>query len=185
MRTPIVILAAGAVLATALASVDAAAQSRCDEPLYVFSRNSSNLIGSVDHNGIACRAVLPDGTHVVSDGPYDLRLINPSSDIISIRYADDDVPRRPEAIRARLNGLGFRNRTVYLTRTDITLDGSGDAYAYDSGDIFIDPNEQGCLDVDAWHAVTLKKKKRGKVVKRSLTVFRASTTYHTIDTVSC
>lgn len=184
MRKSVSILALSAVLTAALSAGEGSAQSRCDEPLYVFSRNSANLVGSIDSNGFACRAVLPDGTHVISDGPYDLRLINPGSDIITIRYADD-VPRRPQAIRARLNGLGLRNRIVFLTRVDISLDDSGGAYAYDGPEITIDSSQQGCLDVEAWHAILVKAKKRGKTVKRTVTLFRATTTYHTIDTVSC
>jgi hypothetical protein len=182
MRTKVIALAVSAALAAV--PLDAGAESRCDVRLFVFSRNSLS-VGSADYNAYGCRAVLPDGTHIVADGPYDLRLINPSSDIISVRYANDDVPRRPESIRARLNGLGMRNRTIYLTRQDISLAQDGSSHAYDSGDISIDPNQQGCLDVDAWYSVTTKIKRRGKTIKKTVTLFSASTTYHTVDTVSC
>lgn len=185
MRAMISALVAGAIGITTLVPSMSAAESRCDIRLFVFSRNSANVVGSADYNAYACRAVLPDGTHVVADGPYDFRLITPGSDIISVRYAEDDVPGTPGAIRARLSGLGMRNKLIFLGRSDASLTGDGSSYVYDGPDITIDPQAQGCLKVDAWHEVKKKVKVRKKVVKRSITVFRVSTTYHTFDTVSC
>jgi len=156
--------------------VGAPAASRCDSQLVVFSRNSGNLVGSVNWNGVICFPGnnVVEESKAVADGPVDFRLINPQSDLLQIRYADN-IKGRPAFAKAKLNGLGYANRIVILSRNDADLTGEEPSWVYDSGDLALDPAASGCLTVKAWYT----KKKNGRTIKVSL----GKTAYHTFDNV--
>lgn len=174
------LLLLAAVSASALAQFGAGAATRCSR-LIVFSWNSAAPAGG-DTNALLCGSA---PGRVVADGPVDFRFINPNSDEISIRYAEDDIPGKPESIKVRVNGLGINNRVVYLTRTDRNLTGNDPSWVYDSGTLSINPSAQGCLTVKAWHSVKKRVKHHGRVTVKLVKVWGASNAYHTIDTLSC
>jgi hypothetical protein len=70
----------------------------------------------------------------------DTRVINPESTEITVRFTGDFGAAYPE-ITATVNGLGFSNRTVTLTREALPLGG----FAYDSADLALDPEREGCI----------------------------------------
>lgn len=178
MRRLISSLVALALAGVGLASGGAGAASRCDPHVVVFSRSSDNVIGSVNWNGVVCipSAFAPE-TAAVADGPIDFRLINPGSDLIAVRYTED-VRFDPPMIKAKLNGLGFDDHVVSLPLQNIALPGEEPVWAYESGDISIDPAASGCLNVKV--SYTHKKKRADGTIKR-IKVLNERTQYHTYD----
>lgn len=186
MRRAISTMLSFAVLATLAVPGGAGAESRCDADLVVFSRNSNNLIGSVNWNGVACiPGVFAPAAKAVADQAIDFRLINPNSDRIRAVYVADDVPRQPSVIRLRFDGLGMSNKRVFAARTDLDDTGAFPDYGYEGPELTIDPQAQGCLKVDAWYSVKRKVKRGGTTVTRWVKIWSDTTTYHTIDTVAC
>lgn len=190
MRKLISTILATAVLASiAFVPGGAGAEGRCDSSLVVFSRSSQN-VGSLNWNAIPCTpgaifTGMADTMNQAADGPVDFRMINPNSDLIRVRYAADDIPRTPNLIRGKVNGLGFKNEKFFLARSDADLLGNEPSWVYDGPELDLDPQQQGCLKVKAWYSVKKRVKKNGEWVKKRVTIWSAKTTYHTVDTVSC
>jgi hypothetical protein len=98
-------LLASVVSVAVLGPVSARATSNCDSHIVVFSAP----VGA-NSNVAWCSAGFDD------TGAYDGRIINPGSTGISLRYTTDLGPDYPK-INATLNGLGFTNKNVVLSRT--------------------------------------------------------------------
>lgn len=118
-------LAVGSVPAPSLAS-------HCDVTnTVIFSYIGGQL--AVNANAGVCIAD-PD------DEIYDTRIINPGSTLISVRHTTDYGVANP-TLTATLNGLGFDNQVITLTRA-VTTTG---AAVYDSDDFEIDPTASGAV----------------------------------------
>jgi hypothetical protein len=166
------VLALGAV--AAVMPPGARADSRCDSKLVVFSRNSTNIAGSVNWNALACMpGVAVAEAKAIADGPADFRLITPNSDTIRVRYAED-VQFEPRAIKATLDGLGFDRRVILLARADLSLPtDEGPSWVYDGPQLSIAPDASGCLTVRATYTRRMAGH-RHKVVDET-------TQFHTAD----
>lgn len=124
-------MAALAVAAAGAAFVPGTALAEhCDDTMVVFS----GLAGApkINSNAGLCLAAGEDAG--------DTRIINPGSNEISLRYTEDFGAGTTE-ITAIIDGLGFDNRVVTLTRAQFT---TGE-FVYNSAAITLDPSQVGCL----------------------------------------
>ena len=105
------LLAAVASLAIvgALVPFSAHAEGDCTSNIVIFSSNSEVGL-ALNSNAAACL--------IDPDQNYDGRIINPASDQISLRYTSDLGAAVP-SITAVLNGMGFHNKSVTLTRAPV------------------------------------------------------------------
>jgi hypothetical protein len=114
----------------ALLGVPASAQaSHCADRMVIFSGQAE---GPKPNANAACT--------LVGDAAGDTRLINPGSTEIVVRFTSDFGAAHP-TITAVINGLGFSNRTITLTREPGPVSG----YVYDSADLALDPSASGCI----------------------------------------
>ena len=138
MRTSIrraALFAAAGLIAT-LAPIGAKADPAwCESNIVIFSYTAD--ADALNTNAAACIVAGPD------TAPYDGRLINPGSTSISIRDTNGAVSSA-QTITAVVNGLGYNNVTVTLTRTAVGA-GPATSYVYDSDLLPIDPTASGCV----------------------------------------
>jgi len=133
---------AAAIIASAIVAVMAPIGARADHctnpdvsSVIIFSGYMApQPVGqnSVNTNAAACIA---DSDHTT---PYDGRWINPGSNGISIRYI---IGANLGAISAQINGLGFKNVVVPLTR-------NAGGTAYNSAAQALDASATGCITAE-------------------------------------
>jgi len=150
------------VLAMGLFAPMGASASHCSDRLVIFSRNN-RAPTSINSNAVSCE---------VFDHDYDGRLINPGSNLVSIRLTIGEstcqVANPAEGIPAEtrgglLTGLGADEDFTLTCTYDSTLDfHSFNASAW----IGIDATAQGCI------TATVPSEDE-------------STSFHTIDQVNC
>jgi hypothetical protein len=132
-------LFAVAGMIAALAPIGAKADPAwCESNIVIFSYTGGRL--AVNSNVAVCTVLGPD------TAPYDGRLINPGSTAISIRDTNGGVSTDP-TITAVINGLGYNNQTITLTRTAVGA-GPATSYVYDSASLPIDPTATGCITAE-------------------------------------
>ncbi len=115
--------------------------SHCDSDTVIFSRADVAgvaKVGAVNVNHIACIA-MPDGEVL------DSRLLFPASSEITVRYGRDLGASVP-SVTAVLNGLGFVNTSVMLTRR---IDPTLGFASYDSAYLDIPAGQQTAGSITA------------------------------------
>jgi hypothetical protein len=126
-RSAALIAAVG--LLGALAPLSANAAGDCSSSIVIFSAPVS-----VNSNVLTC---LADPAQEFVDG----RIINPGSTGVQVRYIQDLGVGTP-TITMTLDGLGFHNQEITLTRTDASV-----GFVYDSEDLTLadGPASSGCI----------------------------------------
>lgn len=120
------------MLAAAMAAcavVPAAHADHCDDGLVIFSGQAE---GPKPNANSLCG--------MLGEAAGDTRVINPGSSELVVRFARDFGATYPQ-ITATIDGLGFANRTLTLTRERLT---TGE-WVYDSPDLALDPSKRGCV----------------------------------------
>lgn len=107
----------------------AASASHCDDDMVIFSGAAE---GPKPNLNTLCA--------VAKEQAGDTRLINPGSSEIVVRFTGDFGAAYPQ-ISAIVDGLGFANQTIILTREPGTAGG----FVYDSADLPLNPNARGCI----------------------------------------
>lgn len=126
-----------AAITTSLVPGSAHAE-HCGNTMVIFSGLASPVaerpIPKVNPNA-ACLALGEDAG--------DTRIINPGSNEITVRFTEDFGAGTTQ-ITAVINGLGFSNRSITLTRQPGPVDG----FVYDSAKLALDPSKVGCITAE-------------------------------------
>ena len=131
-----------AIVALTLGVPSMASAEHCTSNIVIFSTNS-NLNRAVNSNAATC---------LILEHDADSRLINPGSDIVSVRFtlgdgtcqvADPENGTSADTLEGTLDGLGVEDLLITLTcRYDATLD----FYSYNTIEwVSIDPAATGCI----------------------------------------
>ncbi|MFA5889421.1 MAG: hypothetical protein WDA27_00470 [Actinomycetota bacterium] len=127
-------LVASIALVGSLVPLGAHAGEWCASNIVVFS--GVDAVGSVNSNAAVCIAEDVWG----EDTGYDGRIINPGSDFVSVRYVNP-YSLTDETLTAYLDGLGFENTEITLTRVESA---TGEA-VYDSEHLDLAADAVGCI----------------------------------------
>jgi len=110
----------------------------CDDTMVIFSGLASPVAERPIPKANANAACL-----VLGEDAGDTRIINAGSTEITVRFTEDFGAGTPQ-ITAVVDGLGFTNRTITLTRQPGPVDG----FVYDSAKLALDPSKVGCITAE-------------------------------------